>query len=81
MIKQAILSGNTDTQPLLLPITLESDAGLIARLSELNEAMAILGIQFELFGNQTLVVRELPLWMQDTKEQEFLQDLVDGCVT
>ncbi|MCI9312146.1 MAG: DNA mismatch repair endonuclease MutL [Erysipelotrichaceae bacterium] len=78
VIKQAILSGNTDTQPLLLPITLESDAGLIARLSELNEAMAILGIQFELFGNQTLVVRELPLWMQDTKEQEFLQDLVDG---
>lgn len=77
VIREAILSGNKDTQPLLLPITIEVDGTIIAQVAELNEAMAVLGLQFELFGNNALVVRDLPLWMQYTNEAAFLQDLLD----
>ncbi len=77
VIQTAILSGNKDTQPLLIPITIEVDGAITARMEELNEAMSLLGLQFELFGNNALVVRDLPLWMQDTNEVAFLQDLID----
>lgn len=77
VIKQQILSGNNDTQPLLIPITLEVEPTVHVRLKELNQAMSSLGIIFEEFGNNALVVRDLPTWMQQIDEQAFLQDLID----
>ena len=43
VIKQQILSGNNDTQPMLIPISLEVDSRVKVRLNELNEAMSALG--------------------------------------
>jgi len=77
VIRKQILSGNNDTQPMLIPITLTVNLGDLARLDDLNKAMSVLGIQFEAFGNNTLLIRDLPTWMQQSDEQAFLQDLVD----
>lgn len=77
VIRDKILSGNNDTQPLLLPISIETTAVAISQIEEMNKAFSILGIQLEVFGNTTLVVRDLPTWIQDTDEPAFLQDLVD----
>lgn len=77
VIKQQILSGNNDTQPMLIPISLEVDSRVKVRLNELNEAMSVLGIQLEEFGNNALILRDLPTWMQQLNEEEFLQDLID----
>ena len=77
VIKQQILSGNNDTQPMLIPISLEVDSRVKVRLNELNEAMSALGIQLEEFGNNALILRDLPTWMQQLNEEEFLQDLID----
>lgn len=77
-IRRQILAGNNDTQPLLIPITLEVEPTMMAQLAECNEAMKSLGIQFERFGDQSLIIRDLPLWMQETEEKAFLQDLIDS---
>ena len=77
VIKQQILSGNNDTQPMLIPISLEVDSRVKVRLNELNKAMSALGIQLEEFGNNALILRDLPTWMQQLNEEEFLQDLID----
>lgn len=77
VIKQQILSGNNDTQPMLIPISLEVDSRVKVRLNELNEAMSALGIQLEEFGNNALILRDLPTWMQQLNEEAFLQDLID----
>lgn len=77
VIKQKILSGNNDTQPMLIPISLEVETRARIRLMELNEAMSVLGIQFEEFGNNSLILRNLPTWMQQLDEEAFLRDLID----
>lgn len=77
VIKEKILSGNNDKQPLLLPISIETTATAISQIEDLNTAFASLGIELEVFGNTTLVVRDLPTWIQDTDEPAFLQDLID----
>lgn len=77
MIKKKILSGNNDAQPLLLPISLEASTAAIAQLDAMNESFKSLGITLEIFGDTTLVVRQLPTWMQDIEEAAFLQDMID----
>lgn len=77
VIKKKILSGNNDAQPLLLPISLEASTAAIAQLDAMNESFKALGITLEIFGDTTLVVRQLPTWMQDIEEAAFLQDMID----
>ena len=77
MIQKQILSGVKDTQPLLIPITVETTMSAVSRIDDLNALLEQVGIQFEVFGNTTLLCRELPIWLKDTKEEAFLQDMID----
>ncbi len=71
----------TETNPamthLLVPIVVEGTAEIEERLEELNRMLQPYSIQFESFGNNSLMVRELPLWMNQIDEQKFLQDVID----
>ncbi len=77
-IRKQIFSGNNESQPMLIPISIDVEPALMAQLEECNEALKALGITLERFGDQTVVVRDLPIWMQNTEETAFLQDLMDG---
>ena len=77
MIQKQILSGVKDTQPLLIPITVETTISAVSRIDDLNALLEQVGIHFEVFGNTTLLCRELPIWLKDTKEEAFLQDMID----
>ena len=79
VIRNEILKGNIETQPLLIPITIETNVSAIAHIDELNAVMKQIGITMESFGNQTLVCRELPVWMKDIDEASFLRDMIDIC--
>lgn len=76
-IKKAIYNEVKDTQLLLMPITLEHCEAFIPYIDEINTTLSSLGIQFECFGDDTLIIREIPIWMKDVKEEEFLQDLLE----
>lgn len=77
VIRESILAGQNDAQPLLLPITIEASVSAIMQLEDLNKVMEQLGIHLESFGEKTLVCRELPVWMKDVEEAAFLQDMID----
>lgn len=77
MIREQILSGQKDTQPLLLPITIESSIAAVSQIDTINALMEQIGIHLEVFGNTTFVCRELPVWMKDTEEEAFLRDMID----
>lgn len=62
---------------LLVPIVVEGTAEIADRIEELNAALKRYSIQFESFGNNSMMVRELPVWMNQIDEQAFLQDVVD----
>lgn len=76
-IRCAILSGNIDTQQLLIPLQIETSMYAVSRLDELNECLSRLGIHFDSFGERTLICRSLPLWMKQVDETAFLVDMID----
>ena len=65
------------TEP-LLPVTVTAGADIVQRIDELNQACADLHLVFEAFGRDTLILREIPLWMKDVEEETFLQDVLDN---
>ncbi len=61
----------------LIPKTVHVSQDIVLRTEEINEALRFLHIQFEPFGSDTLMVRELPAWLKEINEEEFLTDLID----
>lgn len=64
-------------QDLLVPLTVHTSDDIVQRCDEINEICKEYHLTFEPFGNDTLIVRSLPVWMKDIEEQ-FLVDLIDA---
>lgn len=77
VISKMLLNGTYDTQPLLIPIRVESSVGAIAQIDEINALLENIAIHFEAFGNHTFIIREIPTWMSKVKEEAFLSDMID----
>lgn len=67
----------TELQPLMLPIQLDVSTNILSQVMSINEKTKFFGIEFEVFGTDQLIVREIPLWFQDVHEEDFLYDLLD----
>jgi DNA mismatch repair protein MutL len=67
----------TQKQPLMVPIQLHVSADILAQLDKINESTAFFGLEFEQFGNDRILVREIPLWLQNVDQEPFLNDLLD----
>ena len=65
------------TQPLMVPLVLNVSANVLSLVDSINEKIASFGLSFEVFGNDRLIVREIPLWFQDVHQEDFFYDLVD----
>lgn len=65
------------TQPLMVPLLLQAGPKVLAGLEDVNSRLQEHGLHFEAFGQNQVIVRELPVWMNDTDETAFLQDLLD----
>ena len=70
---------NTDPAVMdcLVPIMVAASDDLVQRVDEINAAIADMRIVFEPFGHDTLLVRRMPVWMQEVEEEPFLQDILD----
>ena len=63
------------TYELLIPITLDYTKNEIDTLLNLQNDIKKLGIEFEEFGNNAIVVRTIPTWIPQNLEIEFLSDI------
>jgi len=75
---QAKLNENPVMKELLLPLTFTVGNDVVKRIDEVNEASSDLHITFEPFGNDTLLVREVPAWMEDLEEEPFLTEVLEN---
>lgn len=76
-LQEMVLQGVQDSQPLLVPLTIESTIAALARIEDINTLFSAIGIQLEAFGSHTFVLRELPIWMQGVEEEKCIQDMLD----
>lgn len=76
-IKEAFNQKVTQKQPLMAPIQLDVSPDVMAQVDTINEKVDYFGLNFEAFGTDQLIVREVPLWFQDVHQEDFLQDLID----
>ncbi len=67
----------TNLQPLMVPIQINVPMNVIAMLDKINEKIQFFGLEFEQFGNDQIIVREIPIWFQNVHEFDFFQDLID----
>lgn len=75
--QKLMLDQNCMMQDLLVPTVLQGNAFVVSRLAEVNEILKAIHVEFESFGQNTLVCRRLPIWMKDIEEEAFLQDVLD----
>lgn len=76
-IQKCLETPCTNLQPLMVPIQINVPVNVIAMLDKINEKTQFFGIQFEQFGNDQIIIREIPIWFQDVHELDFFQDLID----
>lgn len=64
-------------QPLMLPIILPVSPKIISEMEAINQMCQDFGIVFEAFGDDRLIVRQIPDWMLNTDEKKMLEDIID----
>lgn len=62
---------------LLVPITLEYSLQSMILIEEKKEQIQKLGIKFDEFGPNTIIVRTVPLWINGDLINEYLRDIID----
>ncbi len=67
---------HTVMQPLMVPVQIHVSHAIMAHIDSINERVQLFGIHFEAFGNDHMIVREIPTWLNQCNEQEFLEDLI-----
>ncbi len=76
-ITKAFQKRVTHKQALMVPIQIDVSADVMSQMDTINEKIDYFGLHFEAFGNDQLILREIPLWFQDIDQKAFLQDLID----
>lgn len=62
---------------LLLPLSFKVGTDIVDRVDDLNKSCKEVQVEFEIFGNDRLIVRSIPIWMQQVDEEAFIKDLID----
>lgn len=76
-INERLENDKSDSIDCLIPLLVTVGDDMVAQVDEINKATESLQLHFEPFGNDSLMVRRIPVWMKDLEEQVFLQDLID----
>lgn len=75
-MKQALDSGELRMQPLLLPITLQISQREAQICEEQVEFLLKLGLEIDRLGEQTVVIRSVPVLLQRSNAEQLVQDLL-----
>lgn len=76
-IKKYMAEGNVPSQVLLLPEIVELDQSAVQGLMTRQQELEKLGLVMEIFGEDAVVVREVPALLGDTDIKGLIRDLAD----
>ena len=75
-IQQQIAEKKVDCQPLLIPLVIEITPAQMNQLERINEMLECINLKLEPFSLNSVVVHELPVFIEDNEEQ-FIRELVE----
>lgn len=64
-------------QSLLIPEIIQVTPSILIQLDEINEMMQHMQLHLECFGEDSVLIREVPVWLKDTQVVGFIQDILD----
>ncbi|MGN1343870.1 MAG: DNA mismatch repair endonuclease MutL, partial [Traorella sp.] len=66
-----------ETQTLLIPEVIKVSTSVLVQLNDINEMLKHMQIECECFGEDAVIIREIPIWLKDTNLTQFMNDLFD----
>jgi DNA mismatch repair protein MutL len=69
-----------EVQELLVPMTFEFTASEYETIMDYHDYLKEIGLNFEPFGTDTLIVRAHPTWMPKGKESQLIEDIVQQLI-
>lgn len=79
-ISNEISKDNKDTYELLIPIQLEYNISQIPLIKDHANEINNMGIVFEEFGNNAIIIRIIPTWIPKGLEVEFIRDIINHII-
>jgi DNA mismatch repair protein MutL len=70
--------GNTASQPLLLPVTIEINLPEMEIYNKYREDLFRLGLKIETFGQKSLIVQEVPNIIKEVFNKKVIRELIDN---
>ncbi|KGE77376.1 hypothetical protein FP66_10570, partial [Halomonas salina] len=68
--------GGLQAQPLLVPVSLAASAAQVATAEAEHEAFARLGVELDVAGPETLLVRQVPTLLVDADVEPLIRDML-----
>lgn len=70
------LSGKLDAQPLLVPVSLAASAAEVETAERCREAFSRLGVELDVAGPETLLVRQVPALLSQADVEPLIRDML-----
>ncbi len=77
-IRTSVAESQIIQQPLLVPLVVNLTLTQMNSLDTINAITDTFGLHLEPFSNNSVIVRQIPLWMEDVDEQQFIIDLAQA---
>lgn len=72
----AIRGGSIEAQPLLVPVSLAASAGEVEIAERCREAFSRLGVELDVAGPETLLVRQVPVLLAHADVEPLIRDML-----
>ncbi|MDO4378286.1 MAG: DNA mismatch repair endonuclease MutL [Erysipelotrichia bacterium] len=79
-IQNRIMEKTIVMQPLLVPLVIEVTPAIVSQIELLNEQLSCIGLYFEQFSLNSLIIREVPDFFQDIDETDFVNKLINEVI-
>lgn len=66
-----------DMQTLLIPEIIKVSPAILVQLEDINKMLAHMQLKCECFGEDAVILREVPIWLKDTDITKFMLDIFD----
>ncbi|WP_027966445.1 DNA mismatch repair endonuclease MutL [Halomonas halocynthiae] len=75
-MKAQVHSGELDAQPLLVPVSMAASAAQVATAEAEREAFSRLGVEIDVAGPETLLIRQLPVLLAEADVEPLIRDML-----
>ena len=72
-----IFTNRYDIESLLIPLDFNINPKLVNKIDIIIKDLNNINIKAELFSNNSIIIREVPVWVNDLKVYEFMTSLLD----